>query len=99
MADADPRDSPMTTMRGAGSPGAAGRDLDCVELVELVTEYLEGALTPAERARVDAHLADCDGCTSYVEQVRMTIVAAGHLAPDDLPPGVMDRLLAAFRER
>ncbi len=47
--------------------------LDCIELVELVTEYLDGALEPAERDRLERHLAACDGCTAYVAQFRATI--------------------------
>lgn len=76
---------------------APDADLTCIELVELVTEYLEGSLTVEARARVDRHLADCDGCTTYVEQVRATVVASGHLAPDEVPPAMVERLLAAFR--
>lgn len=82
-------DDPMTAERD---------DLACIELVELVTEYLDGALAPSERARIERHLADCDGCATYVEQIRQTIAAAGSLAVEDVPAAVMTRLLAAFRE-
>ena len=51
--------------------------LSCQELVELVTEYLDDALPPADRARFEAHIADCDGCTSYLEQIRVTIACTG----------------------
>ena len=76
---------------------APSDDLACIELVELVTEYLEGAVSPADRTRIDRHLGECDGCTTYLEQVRATIEAAGRLAPEDVPPSVVDRLLRVFR--
>ena len=49
--------------------------LSCQELVELVTDYLEGALPEAERIRFDDHLGGCDGCSAYLSQMRATIVA------------------------
>ena len=55
--------------------------LSCQELVELVTEYLDDALPPADRARFEAHIADCDGCTGYLEQIRVTIALTGPLLP------------------
>lgn len=73
-------------------------DLPCIELVELVTDYLEGALSPPERARFEAHLAICEDCVTYVEQVRRTVEAAGVLPPEGPPPAVREALLAAFRE-
>jgi anti-sigma factor RsiW len=73
-------------------------ELACRELVELVTEYLEGALPAAERARFEAHLTGCDGCRTYVEEFRETIRLAGHLEPGALSPEARDGLLAAFRE-
>ena len=50
------------------------RDVACQELVELVTEYLEGALPPDEVAAVDQHLVDCDPCLRYLRQMRATLV-------------------------
>ncbi len=82
------RDIRMTT---------ASDDLACIELVELVTEYLEAAGSEASRERIQRHLSGCDGCTTYVEQMRQTIVAVGRLTPDDVPPSVVDPLLAIFR--
>jgi anti-sigma factor RsiW len=81
------------------SPAAAmaADDLACIELVELVTSYLEGALDDGQRARVDRHLAGCGGCHRYVEQMRATIAIAGRLEPDDVPPESIDRLLDVFR--
>ena len=51
------------------------RDLTCQELVELVTDYLDGALPEAEHTRFEAHVSACEGCELYVEQIRMTIEA------------------------
>ena len=72
--------------------------LSCQELVELVTAYLDDALQPAERARFEAHIADCDGCTSYLEQIRVTIACTGGLAPEQLDPAAERALLNAFRD-
>jgi anti-sigma factor RsiW len=72
-------------------------DLPCQELVELVTDYLDGALPPGERARFEAHVAGCPGCAAHLEQVRTTIAvarASGEL-PSERPE--MAALLAAFR--
>jgi predicted anti-sigma-YlaC factor YlaD len=71
--------------------------MDCQSLVELVTDYLEGALTAQERARVEAHLADCDGCTAYLEQMRTTIRLTGRLREEQIPPEARRPLLEAFR--
>jgi RNA polymerase sigma-70 factor, ECF subfamily len=59
--------------------------LSCRELVELVTDYLEGRLPEAERRRFEEHLGGCDGCTAYVEQFRRTITTVGALSEDDVP--------------
>jgi anti-sigma factor RsiW len=73
-------------------------DLDCNELVELVTEYLAGRLSEADRRRFDDHLSRCGGCTNYVEQFRETIRLTGTLSADDLEPEAREALLAQFRE-
>lgn len=73
-------------------------DMPCIELVELVTDYLEGALSPPERARFEAHLAICEDCVTYVEQIRRAVEAAATLPPEGPPPPVRHALLAAFRE-
>jgi anti-sigma factor RsiW len=69
----------------------------CKEMVELVTDYLEGALVPEDRARFERHLGACDGCRTYVEQMRQTILVTGSLREEAIPPEAMDRLLVAFR--
>lgn len=72
--------------------------LACREMVELVTEYLEGTMQAAEVVRFEAHLSECDGCTRYIEQMRQTISALGHLPPESLSPEMERDLLAAFRD-
>jgi anti-sigma factor RsiW len=70
----------------------------CRELVELVTAYLDDAMQPAERARLEAHLADCDGCTTYIEQMRQTIAATAAAGPEVIPHEALERLLRVYRE-
>jgi anti-sigma factor RsiW len=72
-------------------------ELTCAEVVELVTDYLEGRLPESERRRFDEHLTECDGCTTYVEQMRATVATARRLLEPELPPGLERRLLDAFR--
>ena len=72
--------------------------LDCQELVELVTDYLEGALPPEDRARFEAHIVPCDGCRTYLEQIRTTIVLTGRLTPEQLDPRAEAALLGAFHD-
>jgi len=73
------------------------RGLSCQELVELVTDYHEGALSWSERRRFEKHLTACDACPRYVQQMRETIRLTGHLRPEALNPQARDELLAAFR--
>ncbi len=72
--------------------------LVCRQVVELVSDYLEGALDAHDRARFDAHLTRCDGCTAYLEQMRVTLRLAGRLDPEALDPVFRDRLVDAFRD-
>ena len=74
------------------------QEMSCKELVEVITDYLEGALPPSERARFEAHLAGCDGCTSYLEQMRRTIRLTGELAEEHITPQAKTELLTAFRD-
>jgi anti-sigma factor RsiW len=71
--------------------------LTCQELVELVTDYLEGALSRADRQRFEQHLDVCPGCVTFVEQIRETVRLTGRLREDDLAPAARDALLAQFR--
>ena len=72
-------------------------EMRCNELVEVITEYLEGTLPAEDRARFDRHLAKCDGCRAYLDQMRETIRALGHLPPESLSPEAERALLDAFR--
>ena len=69
----------------------------CQKAVELVTDYLEGALTPAEQARFEAHLAGCPHCTEYLREMRMTIAALGRVEPGSVPRAARDDLIALYR--
>lgn len=71
--------------------------LSCRELVELVTDYLEGALDEVELARFEQHLAGCSNCQEYLAQLRQTIRITGTLRPDDLSAEAEEALLQAFR--
>jgi anti-sigma factor RsiW len=75
------------------------RDVACRELVELVTEYLEGALPPDEVLAVEAHLVECEGCERYVNQVRATVRALGSVRVDVLSDEAVAALTVAFTER
>jgi anti-sigma factor RsiW len=72
-------------------------ELSCRELVELVTEYFEGALDPAEHARFEAHVADCPGCDAYLSQMRDTLEVVRATRRIEQRPEV-ERLLQAFRD-
>jgi anti-sigma factor RsiW len=72
--------------------------MTCKELVELVTEYLEETLAPDERARFEAHLARCQGCTRYLEQMRQTIQLVGRLPEESIPETPREELLNLFRD-
>lgn len=74
------------------------QQLTCEELVEIVTEYLEGGLSDAERERFEEHVVVCSGCANYLDQIRMTIELAGRVTVDDLMDETKTDLLAAFRD-
>ena len=73
-------------------------ELTCRELVELLTDYLEGALSREDRKRFQRHIAGCDGCTAYVEQMRGTIRAVGTLSEEAVPAAAREELLRVFRD-
>ena len=72
-------------------------ELPCRDLVELVTEYLEDRLSAVDRARFDAHLAECEACRAFLEQFRQTIRTLGRLPEESLSDHARISLLAAFR--
>ena len=74
----------------------AESDLSCRELVELVTDYLEGRLPAPERARFEAHLGECEACIAYVEQMRATVRLTRAAGTAGTVPE-MDALMEAFR--
>jgi anti-sigma factor RsiW len=73
-------------------------ELTCQELVEVVTDYLEGRMPAERRLLFEEHLAFCDGCKTYLEQMQETIKLTGTLSEDDLGPEARDALLGAFRD-
>ena len=74
------------------------KDLDCNELVEMVTAFLDHALDPAEERRVVDHPRLCDGCTAYVAQVRATIRSLSQLDPGPIDKAIRAELLNDFRK-
>jgi anti-sigma factor RsiW len=71
-------------------------DLTCKELVELVTDYLDGALSRRDRKRFEKHIDGCPNCSEYVAQFRETIRLTGTLREQDIPPEAAEELLALF---
>jgi anti-sigma factor RsiW len=72
-------------------------DIVCQQAVELVTDYLEGALSRRERRRLETHLKVCPNCAAYLAQIRMTIDLAGAVEPDDLSPEARQDLIDLYR--
>jgi predicted anti-sigma-YlaC factor YlaD len=72
-------------------------ELTCREIVELVTDYLEGRMPLEERTRFEQHLVYCSGCRTYLSQIRQTIAAAGAAREEDLKPEAREDLLRLFR--
>jgi len=73
-----------------------GMTISCQDVVELVTDYLDGAVDEATRAEIEAHLALCPGCDEYLRQMRATLETLGHVPLDTLSDAAKDELLAAF---
>ena len=81
------------------APGAgmnAPEDITCKEIVEIVNDYVEGVLSPEEREAVELHLNLCDGCTDYLQQLRLAIALTGELPADALSAEVEEELCRAF---
>jgi anti-sigma factor RsiW len=74
-------------------------DVACVDEVEMITDYLEGALPEAERHRLEAHISHCEGCTEYLEQMRTVAGSLGDLREDAIPPDMRAAVLGAFRSQ
>ncbi len=72
------------------------QDLVCQQIVELITDYLEGALPARERRGFEAHIAGCEHCTEYLEQMRMTILLSGRLRTSDLTPAMRREFSALY---
>jgi anti-sigma factor RsiW len=72
-------------------------ELACQEMVELITDYLEGALTRSQRKRFEAHLAGCEHCTEYLRQMRITIRLTGRLRAEDLTPAMREDFTELYR--
>jgi anti-sigma factor RsiW len=72
-------------------------ELPCQEVVEMVTDYVEGAMPTAERRRLEHHLAGCRLCTEYLAQMRETIRLTGRLTPEDLTPDMSTELTELYR--
>jgi anti-sigma factor RsiW len=73
------------------------KDLACKELVELITDYLEEAISDADRTRFEEHLATCGGCREYLRQMRSVIGLSRNLSEETLPESVRNELLTIFR--
>ena len=72
--------------------------MTCREVVELMTDYLEGALSSRDRERFEQHMAGCDGCRAYLAQLRTTMRIVSQLADEPVPPAVQAELEHAFRD-
>ena len=72
-------------------------DLVCVQVVELVTDYLEGALPDAQARRLERHLGTCPGCADYLEQLRTVAGSLRGVTDDSFPPEMRDRVIADFK--
>jgi len=72
-------------------------ELSCREMVELITDYLDGSLPRGQRRRFDGHLAGCENCTEYLAQMRATIRLTGRLKEGDLTPEMRDEFGELFR--
>jgi hypothetical protein len=88
-------DDPRYDESGVLDPGV---QVECIEVVELVTNYLEGALDEATTAKLEAHLTLCGPCQTYLEQMRTTIDVLGHVPVETLSDEAKATLVTAFRD-
>jgi predicted anti-sigma-YlaC factor YlaD len=89
------RDARRRDATGAPIPGL---QIDCIEIVELVTDYLEGTLDQATSDEIEAHLVLCAPCQTYLDQMRATIDVLGHVPVETLTEAARSDLVAAFRD-
>jgi anti-sigma factor RsiW len=73
------------------------KDIVCQQAVEMITDYLEGALSRRDRRRLEAHLRTCPNCSAYIEQIRLTIQLSGTIQADDLSPDAQAELTDLYR--
>ena len=76
----------------------APASIRCQQAVELMSDYLDGALPRRQRRRLERHLQACDACSGYLEQMRVVIATSGSVGPEDLDPEVLEGLVQLFRE-
>lgn len=79
-------------------PTRVQRDYMCREVVELVSEYLEGAMSPEQMSAFEVHLNYCDGCFAFLDQLRATTAVARVVPDEQIPDGIKDELLRAFND-
>jgi predicted anti-sigma-YlaC factor YlaD len=87
----------MTGPEASSPANDAPAHIPCIEVVELLTDYLEGALDPVMQRRVEAHLDLCPPCVDFLEQLRSTIASVEQLPVETLPTETVDALEQAFR--
>ena len=77
--------------------GSLGHEITCRQAVAFVTEYLDDALSTPDRARFEAHLAECPSCNEYVKQIRVTVAVSGRVREEDLDPRARLDLMQLYR--
>ena len=83
--------------RRSGPPQSRPEDISCREIVQIVNDYVEGVLPVDEREAVELHLNLCDGCTDYLQQLRLSIALTGEVPADAMPSELEEELCLAFR--
>ena len=82
---------------GDSKPGQSGGRLTCVEMTELITDYLEGSMGLEQRLAFQKHVGLCRHCREYLHQMKLTVDTLGAMPADPVPAPVMDELLSRFR--
>jgi anti-sigma factor RsiW len=72
-------------------------EVTCREVTELLTDYLDDAIPAPERARLDAHLAECDGCSAALDQLRETIRVTGTVTEAQVAEERLEPVRSVFR--